>query len=91
MLKNTPLSKQRIVMQKYDTDYVHEASTTNSAIDQQDQIRLDIPGALRQGLMQHRNALSYGWVDGARAYDRTARGLRSATHKQVQRSETIRR
>ena len=88
-MKNTPLSKQRISMQPYDTDYVHEPSRGVAAIDQQDQARIDTPGPQFQGLLQHTNALSYSWVDGQRAYNRTVRGNRQCTMKQVQRAETI--
>lgn len=90
VIVNTPLTKERVFAQPYDTEIVHESNTTVPVKDQQDQIRLNTNQALRQGQGQHTNALSYGWVDGIRSWNLTVRGNRKATYGQVQRAETIR-
>lgn len=91
VLRYTLISNERISMQPYDTDYVNDAHTNNAVLDQQDSLRLDTPGALRQGLGQATNSASESWVNGQRTYSRTPRGNKFATMKQVQRSETVRR
>ena len=89
MQVNTPLTKTRVTVQSYEGEQVFEPHTTVLVKDQQDQLNITSPGALRQGLLQHTNVMSYSWVEGVRSYARTVRGNRASTMTQVQRAETL--
>lgn len=85
----TPLSRQRISMQFYDTDYVHTPTRGVKAIDEQDRINTPAVNTTKQGMLMNTNAYSMSWVEGMRQYNRTPRGNKQCTMGQVQRAETI--
>ena len=90
MLKNVPLSPQeRVAFQPYEKEVVHIPHTGNLVIDQQDMLRMEENGALKQGLLQHRNWASKSWLDGQRQYDWSVRHQRRATFKAVTREMTV--
>jgi hypothetical protein len=92
MQKLVPLvPRERVNLQPYDTDYVHIPTTGQAVIDQVDTLNLPVTNSLNQGLLQHRNRGNNSWVEGQRTYDRTVRGLRKCTQRQVSREITIQR